>query len=67
MLDKLAEQHPDDATVVGYAKKVVGEATDFVKLHNLVTVPDTPLDVIVMPEFKRGHGHCVLRFSGSAR
>jgi uncharacterized protein (DUF885 family) len=54
VLDKLAEQHPDDATVVGYAQKIVGEATDFVKQHNLVTVPDVPLDVIAMPEFKRG-------------
>src|SRR5207244_8328237 len=54
VLDKLAEQHPDDATVVGYAQKVVGEATDFVKSHNLVTIPDTPLDVIAMPEFTRG-------------
>src|SRR2546429_3852730 len=54
VLDKLAEQHPDDATVVGYAQKVVGEATDFVKSHNLVTIPDTPLDVIAMPEFNRG-------------
>jgi uncharacterized protein (DUF885 family) len=53
-LDKLAEQHPDDATIVGYAQKVVGEATDFVKQHNLVTVPEVPLDVIAMPEFKRG-------------
>ena len=56
VLDKLAEQHPDDNTIVGYAEKIVGEATDFVKSHNLVTVPDTPLDVIVMPEFKRGTG-----------
>src|SRR5881394_2278835 len=54
VLDKLAEQHPDDATVVGYAKDVVGEATNFVRSHNLVTIPDTPLDVIAMPEFKRG-------------
>src|SRR5882762_9781713 len=54
LLDKLAEQHPDDATVVGYAKDVVGEATDFVRSQNLVTIPDTPLDVIAMPEFKRG-------------
>jgi uncharacterized protein (DUF885 family) len=54
VLDKLAEQHPDDATIVRYAQKVVGEATDFVKQHNLVTVPDVPLDVIAMPEFKRG-------------
>src|SRR5213595_1555062 len=54
VLDKLAEQHPDDATIVGYAKEVVGEATDFVKSHKLVAIPDTPLDVIAMPEFKRG-------------
>ncbi len=54
VLDKLAEQHPDDATVVGYAQKIVAEATDFVKRHNLVTVPEVPLDVIAMPEFKRG-------------
>jgi uncharacterized protein (DUF885 family) len=54
VLDKLAEQHPDDATVIGYAKKVLAEATDFVKQHNLVTVPSAPLDVIAMPEFKRG-------------
>ena len=54
VLDKLAEQHPDDATVVGYAQKVLAEATDFVKQHNLVTVPTVPLEVIAMPEFKRG-------------
>ena len=54
VLDKLAEQHPDDATVVGYAQKVLAEATAFVKQHNLVTVPTVPLDVIAMPEFKRG-------------
>ena len=42
VLDKLAEQHPDDATIVGHAQKIVAEATDFVKQHNLVTVPDKP-------------------------
>src|SRR5215467_13455197 len=54
VLDKLAEQHPDDATVVDYAKKVVTEAIDFVKQHEVVSVPNVPLDVIAMPEFKRG-------------
>src|SRR6184192_1263785 len=54
VLDKLAEQHPDDATVVGYTQKILAEATDFIKQHNLVTVPTVPLDVIAMPEFKRG-------------
>jgi uncharacterized protein (DUF885 family) len=54
VLDKLAEQHPNDSTVVDYAKKVVTEATDFVKRHDVVSVPNMPLDVIAMPEFKRG-------------
>jgi len=54
VLSKLAEQHPNDATVVDYAKKITAEATDFVKQHDLVTVPNVPMDVIAMPEFKRG-------------
>jgi uncharacterized protein (DUF885 family) len=54
VLGKLAEQHSDDATVVDYAKKIVTEATDFVKQHDLVAIPNVPLDVIAMPEFKRG-------------
>src|ERR1700731_4616800 len=36
VLNKLAEQHPDDNTIVSYGQKIVGEATDFVKSHNLV-------------------------------
>ncbi len=54
VLDKLAEQHPNDDSIVSYAQKIVTEATEFVKAKDLVTVPNTPLDVIVMPEFKRG-------------
>ncbi len=54
VLDKLAEQHPKDETIVADAQKVVKEATEFVKGKDLMTVPTTPLDVIVMPEFKRG-------------
>jgi len=56
VLDKLAEQHPNDDTIVSYAQKIVREATDFTRQHDLVTVPNKPLDVIVMPEFKRGRG-----------
>ncbi len=54
VLDKLAEQRPTDDTIVGYSKTVLKEATDFVKAKNVVTVPTTPVDIIVMPEFKRG-------------
>lgn len=56
VLDKLAEQHPDDNTIVATVEKVVVEATDFVRKKNLVRVPDKPLKVIVMPEFRRGQG-----------
>jgi uncharacterized protein (DUF885 family) len=54
VLDKLAGQHPNDTTIIDFAKTVVTEATEFVKEHDLVTVPNAPLDVIAMPEFKRG-------------
>src|SRR5205823_89265 len=64
VLKKLAEQHPDDNTIVGYAQKIVAEATDFVKSHNIVAVPTTPLDVIVMPEFKRGQAIAYCDSSG---
>ena len=54
VLNRLAQEHQDDNTVVGYAQKVVGEATDFVRQRNLVSIPAVPLEVIAMPEFKRG-------------
>src|SRR5437588_37102 len=54
VIDKLAEQRPNDNTIVDYSKTVLKEATDFVKAKTLVTVPTTPVDIIVMPEFKRG-------------
>lgn len=64
VLKKLSEQHPDDNTIVSYAQKVVTEATDFVKLRNLVAVPNTPFEVIVMPEFKRGQAIAYCDSSG---
>ena len=54
VLDKLAEQRPNDNTIVDDCKKVLKEATDFVRTKNLVTLPSVPVEVIVMPEFKRG-------------
>lgn len=54
VLDKLAESHPTNDTIVTYAKKLVGEATMFVRQKDFVTVPDKPLEVVEMPEFKRG-------------
>ena len=54
VLDHLADQRPDDTTIVPYGEKVLALATDFVRAHDLVTVPDRPITVIVTPEFKRG-------------
>ncbi|HVU33395.1 MAG TPA: DUF885 domain-containing protein [Opitutaceae bacterium] len=54
VLDHLAQKHADDATVVSRVKDVVAEATAFVRSHDLITLPDTPLQVIVLPEFQRG-------------
>lgn len=56
VLDRLAQDHPDNSTVVAYGAEVLKLATDFVRSHNLVTVPDTPVKLIVTPEFKRGRG-----------
>lgn len=54
VLNRLAEKHADDATIVPRAKEVTAEATKFVRDHGLITLPDTPLQVIVLPEFQRG-------------
>ena len=54
VLDKLAEERPNDDTIVPYSKTVLKEMTDFVRTKNLVKLPTTPVDIIVMPEFKRG-------------
>jgi uncharacterized protein (DUF885 family) len=56
VLDKLAEKHPDNDTIVAAAQKTFGEAKEFTKAKDLITVYDQPLQIIVMPEFKRGQG-----------
>jgi uncharacterized protein (DUF885 family) len=40
--------------VVRAAETALKSATDFVREKDLVTVPDTPLKIILMPEFQRG-------------
>jgi hypothetical protein len=53
-LDLLAQEHPDDDTIVGKAARTLAETTAFVRERDLVTVPDDPIEVIVMPEYARG-------------
>ncbi len=54
VLDRLAVDRPDDATVVPKARRGLEVATAFVRERGLVTVPDAPVEIIVMPEHKRG-------------
>jgi hypothetical protein len=53
-LDTLAAQHPDDKTIVGLAKVTMGEATDFVRERDLMSLVDDPCVIEEMPEFARG-------------
>ncbi|HEU4812972.1 MAG TPA: DUF885 domain-containing protein [Xanthomonadaceae bacterium] len=45
---------PDREDVVEVAKASTVQATEFVREQQLVTVPDTPVEIILMPEFQRG-------------
>jgi uncharacterized protein (DUF885 family) len=54
VLDKLADDHPTNQTIVDLAKQYLQKTTDFVRSNNLVTVPEEPVKVIVMPEYQRG-------------
>ena len=48
-----ADVPPRDG-VVPAARKSLELCIDFVRKHDLVTIPDDPLDIIEMPEFQRG-------------
>jgi uncharacterized protein (DUF885 family) len=60
VLDRLAENHPTSATIVSQAEGCLERATRFVQEHDLMTVPDEPVRLIVMPEYQRGLyiGYC---------
>ncbi len=54
ILDKLAEDRPDNQTIVAQANRDLQETTDFLNEKKFVTVPTEPVKVIEMPEFARG-------------
>ena len=54
VLDKIADTHPDNDTIVAEARDDLEKATAFVREHRLVSLPTQPIKVIVMPEFQRG-------------
>ncbi len=53
-LDLAAADRPVREEVVTFARQALAEATDFVRSKDLITLPAAPVQVIVMPEFKRG-------------
>jgi uncharacterized protein (DUF885 family) len=47
-------ERPKREDVVDFAKQTLADATKFVREKQLVTVPDSPVKIILMPEFQRG-------------
>jgi uncharacterized protein (DUF885 family) len=54
VLDHVADDHSTNQSIVGDARQWLAKATAFVREHDLVRVPDDPLQVIEMPEYRRG-------------
>jgi uncharacterized protein (DUF885 family) len=54
VLDRLAQDVPDDATILGFCRDALAAQITFVMDHRLVTVYDDPVEVIPMPEIDRG-------------
>jgi len=51
--DAYKELPPPDG-IIAVAKQQLQQATDFVIEKNIVTMPDEPVEIIIMPEFRRG-------------
>ena len=45
---------PTRANLVATAEQTLADATDFVRKKKLVSLPDSPVKIILMPEFQRG-------------
>jgi hypothetical protein len=54
VLDRLAEDVPDDATILGFCRDALAAQIAFVTDRRLVTVYDDPVELIPMPEIDRG-------------
>jgi uncharacterized protein (DUF885 family) len=53
-LELAYQQRPGREEIVDTAKEQLERATRFVREKDLVSVPDDPVEIIVMPEFQRG-------------
>jgi uncharacterized protein (DUF885 family) len=53
-LEQAYQKLPPRDGIVEVAKQQLQQAIDFVIEKNLVTMPDDPVEIIIMPEFQRG-------------
>jgi uncharacterized protein (DUF885 family) len=53
-LEKAYQKLPPRDGIVDIAKQQLQQASDFVVEKNIVTLPDDPVEIIIMPEFQRG-------------
>jgi len=53
-LEKAYAHLPARDGIVAVAEQQLQQATDFVIEKNIVTMPDDPVEIIIMPEFQRG-------------
>ena len=53
-LEEAYQELPPRDGIVEVAREQLQEAIDFVVEHNIVTMPEEPVEIIVMPEFQRG-------------
>ena len=53
-LEKAYQQLPPRDGIVAVARQQLQQVTDFVIENNIVTMPDEPVEIIIMPEFQRG-------------
>jgi uncharacterized protein (DUF885 family) len=53
-LEKAYAERPNRAQVVDVARQTLERSTAFVRQKDLITLPDAPVEIIIMPEFQRG-------------
>lgn len=53
-LEEAYQELPPRDGIVDVAKQQLQQAIDFVVENNIVTMPDEPVEIIIMPEFQRG-------------
>jgi len=53
-LDICYADRPARDAVVATAKSLLARATDFVRSKDIITLPDAPVDIIIMPKFQQG-------------